>query len=74
MSLSGCQINLIDVNVKRGKNLADKKDRMWKVPCLMPIRVNFSIVETITIDVFRVPKVRSFWYSKKLDKLWVMTC
>ena len=50
MSLSGCQINPIDVNFhfqKRldifGKNSADKvwskKDRGRKVPCLMSIRV-----------------------------------
>ena len=51
MSLSGCQINPIDVNVHLQKSLeifdensADKiwskKDKGWKVPSLMPIRVN----------------------------------
>ena len=53
MSLSGFQINPIDVNFHLqnsleifGKNSADKvwpkKDRGWKVPCLMPIRVKNS--------------------------------
>ena len=50
MSLAGCQINPIDVNFHLQKSLeifdkklADKiwskKDRWWKVPSLMPIRV-----------------------------------
>ena len=51
MSLSGCQINLVDVNFHLQKRLeifdkksADKvkseKDKGIKVPPLMPIRVN----------------------------------
>ena len=50
MSLAGCQINPIDVNFHLQKSLeifdkdsADKiwskKDKGWKVPSLMPIRV-----------------------------------
>jgi hypothetical protein len=50
MSLAGCQINLIDVNFQPKKVLESfdknsaaknliKKDKGWKVPCLMPIRV-----------------------------------
>ena len=53
MSLAGCQIKPIDVNSHLQKSLkvfdkksADqiwsKKDRGWKVPCLMPIRVKLS--------------------------------
>ena len=51
MSLAGCQTNPIDVNFYLqksfeifDKNSADKiwpkKDKEWKVPSLMPIRVN----------------------------------
>ena len=58
MSLSGCQIDPIDVNFYLqksyeifGKKSADKvrskKDRGWKVPCLMPIRVNMVIENVI---------------------------
>ena len=50
MSLAGCQINPIDVNFHLQKSLkivdknsADKiwskKDKEWKKPCLMPIRI-----------------------------------
>ena len=53
MSLAGCQINPIYVNFQLqkcleifDKNSADKigskKDRGWKVPSLMPIRVKLS--------------------------------
>ena len=55
MSLAGCQINPIDVNFHlqksleiSDKNSADKlwskKDRGWKVPSLMPIRVKINQV------------------------------
>ena len=58
MSLSGCQINPIDVNFHLQKSLeifdknsADKiwskKDRGWKVPSLMPIRVKFQMVSHV---------------------------
>ena len=50
MRLAGCQINPIDVNFHLQKSLEifdkkltdkiwSKKDRWWKVPSLMPIRV-----------------------------------
>ena len=49
MSLSGCQINPIDVNFHLQKsleifytNLNTKITRGVKVPCLMPIRVNIN--------------------------------
>ena len=56
MSLSGCQINLVDVNFhlqKRleifDKNSADKiwskKDREWKVSPLMPIMVKKKTIQ-----------------------------
>jgi hypothetical protein len=47
MGLAGFQINLIDVNFHLQKRLeifekksGAKKDKGWKIPCLMPIRVN----------------------------------
>ena len=54
MSLAECQINSIDVNFYLQKSLeifdknsADetwsKKDKRWKVPSLMPIRVNAQL-------------------------------
>ena len=67
MSLSGCQIKPIDVNfhIQKsfeifGKNSADKvwskKDRGWKVPYLMPIRVKttwkLKIVTRTRVDMY----------------------
>ena len=54
MSLSGFQINLIDVNFHLQKSLEifdknspdkiwSKKDKEWKVPSLMPIRVKKTL-------------------------------
>ena len=58
MSLAECQINLIDVNFHLQKSLetfdqnsADKiwfkKDKGWKVPSLMPIRVNGAMLHNL---------------------------
>ena len=54
MSLAGCQINPIDVKFHLQKSLEifdkssidkiwSKKDRGWKVPSLMPIRVKLKL-------------------------------
>ena len=54
MSLAGCKINPIDVNFhlqksseifakKSAEKFWSKKDRVWKVSSLMPIRVNVPI-------------------------------
>ena len=58
MSLAGCQINPINVNFHLQKSLeifdknsADKvwskKDKGWKVPSLMPIRVNGAMLHNL---------------------------
>ena len=61
MSLAECKINLIDVNFHLlksleifDKNSADKvwskKDREWKVPSFMPIRVNMVNISSFVIS------------------------
>ena len=70
MSLSGCQINLVDVNFHLQKRLetfdkksADKvkseKDKGIKVPSLMPIRVNTEMPCVVMELEFPQPKLSS---------------
>ena len=88
MSLSGCQINPIDVNFHLqksleifGKNSADevwsKKDREWKLPCLMPIRVKRrpkvnSLVKSTYINIPTYMVQVILFASPK--KCWVFLC
>ena len=70
MSLAEYQINLIDVNFHHQKSLeisdknsADKiwskKDKGWKVPSLMPIRVNGKLVSgKVRLEEFSLRKMK----------------
>ena len=73
MSLAECQINLIDVNFHLQKSLetfdqnsADKfwskKDKGWKVPSLMPIRVNAYKVGS-EWDEYKFLVVNGEWFQ-----------
>ena len=91
MSLSGCQINLIDVifhlqksleifDKKSADKICFKKDRWWKVPSLMPIRVgslrdwkNFTSCCT-AFWVDRISEFKTLTMNKQIEPQYLHIC